>query len=337
MSAAVHSIAVLRPNHRLGNTLLLMPLVQELQERFPQAQISVVSGSGAAPGLFRAYERVDATHFLPPVQLRNAGKLLKTFRSLRQDPFDLAIDPIVRSRFGRFLLGYVRARARVGFVWGAAHRDRMLTHAADPRGAPQHFTQAPIWLLRTAYLGESGSAERTPRPMDLRLSEEERHQGAQRLAATLGGAAAVGSAEWHARPKVGLFANATGEKLYPLSWWRQLVGCFCGSHIQFVEIIPEDRRARLAAEIPGVYTPDLRLLGATLAATSMLVVADGGVMHLAEAAGARVLGLFRTTQPSQYAPLRAGSVGMRADDLSAEAVATRMRALLDGTAGRATG
>lgn len=337
MSADVHSIVVLRPNHRLGNTLLLMPLVQELQERFPLAAITLVSGSGAAPALFRAYERVCATQYLPPVQLRNAGKLLRTFRALRQGPFDLAIDPVVRSRFGRFMLSYVKARERVGFLWGVAHRDRVLTHATDPRDAPQHFTQAPIWLLRTAYLGETGTPEAAPRPMDLRLSEEERRQGAQRLAATLGNAAAVGSVEWRARPKVGLFANATGGKLYPLAWWRQLIGCFRGSHIQFVEIIPEDRRPRLAAEIPGVYTQDLRLLGATLAATSLLVVADSGVLHLAEAAGAPVLGLFRTTQPSQYAPLRPGSAGMRADDLSAEAVAARMRELLDGTAGRATG
>ncbi|HEX4049613.1 MAG TPA: glycosyltransferase family 9 protein [Steroidobacteraceae bacterium] len=337
MSLAVHSIVVLRPNHRLGNTLLLMPLVQELQERFAHAQITVVSGSGAAPGLFRAYERVCATQYLPPVRPREAGKLLRTLRELRQSSFDLAIDPIVRSRMGRFLLGYVQARERVGFVWGEARRDRVLTHAADPRGAPAHFTQAPIWLLRTAYLGESNGPELAPRPMDLRLSEEERRHGAQRLAATLGSASAVGSTEWHARPKVGLFANATGDKLYPLSWWRQLIGCFSGSHIQFVEIIPEDGRPRLAAEIPGVHTPDLRLLGATLAATSLLVVADGGVMHLAEAAGAPVLGLFRTTEPSQYAPLRAGNAVLRAADLSAETVAARMRELLDGTAGRATG
>jgi ADP-heptose:LPS heptosyltransferase len=337
MSTAVNSIVVLRPNHRLGNTLLLMPLVQELLERFPQAEITVVSGSGAAPGLFRTYKRVCASYYLPGARLREAGKLLQTLRVLRHGCFDLGIDPIVRSRMGRFLLNHVQARERLGFAWGEARRDRLLTHSADPRGAPAHFTQAPIWLLRTAYFGEGSTAEVAPRPMDLRLSEEERRDGVRRLAATLGSGAAVGSAEWHARPKVALFANATGEKLYPLSWWRQLIGCFRGSHIQFVEIIPEDGRPRLAAEIPGVYTPDLRVLGATLAATSLLVVADGGVMHLAEAAGAPVLGLFRTTQPSQYAPLRAGSAGLRAADLSPETVAARMRELLYGTAGRAAG
>ncbi|HLK71082.1 MAG TPA: glycosyltransferase family 9 protein, partial [Steroidobacteraceae bacterium] len=216
-----------------------------------------------------------------------------------------------------------------------------LTHAADPRGAPAHFTQAPIWLLRSAYLGEGASGEGfpgegAPRPMDLRLTEAERSNGQRRLATMLGSAAAPGSAEWRARPKVGLFVHATGQKLFPLSWWRELIGCFRGSPVQFVEFIPEDGRARLAGEIPGVYTPDLRVLGATLAATALLVIADGGVMHLAEAAGASVLALFRTTQPSQYAPLRAGSEALSGADLSPETAAMRMRELLYG-AGRAAG
>ena len=337
MSAAIRSIAVLRPNHRLGNTLLVMPLVQELQTRFPQAEITVVSGCGAAPVLFRTYERVHAEHYLPPATLRQAGQMLRTLRALRSARFDLAIDPITRSRMGRLMLRYVHARERVGFRWGQAGRDRVLTHSADPLHAPAHFTQAPIWLLRTAYLGEAGSNAAAPVPMDLRLTGEERLHGARRLAATLGSAAPVGSAEWRARPKVGLFVNATGQKLYPLEWWRQLIGCFRGSHVQLVEIVPEDARPRLAAEIPGVFTPDLRLLGATLAATSLLVVADSGVMHLAEAAGAPILGLFRTTQPSQYAPLRSGSEGVWAPDVPAETIAARMRELLFGAAGRAAG
>jgi ADP-heptose:LPS heptosyltransferase len=335
MSAEVRSIAVLRPNHRLGNTLLLMPLVQELQQRFPLAEITVVSGCGAAPGLFRTYERVQANHYLPPARLAQAGQMVRTLRALRGARFDLAIDPITRSRMGRFMLRYVHARERVGFRWGEMRRDRVLTHAADPRAAPAHFTQAPIWLLRSAYLGEHPGVASDPVPMDLRLTEQERLHGARRLAATLGSAVPPGSPEWRARPKVGLFAHATGEKLYPLAWWRQLIGCFRGSHVQFVEIIPEDARPRLAAEIPGVFTPDLRLLGATLAATTLLVIADGGVMHLAEAAGASTLGLFRTTQPSQYAPLRAGSEGVWAPDVAAETIAARMRQLLFGTAGRA--
>jgi ADP-heptose:LPS heptosyltransferase len=214
----------------------------------------------------------------------------------------------------------------------------MLTHAADPREAPEHFTQGPIWLLRSAYLGFNARelSDAAPRPMDLRLTPEEQRQGRERLAATLGVGPSPDSPEWRARPLVGIFANATGDKLYPADWWRQLIGSFRGSQVQFVEIIPADGRPRLP-ELPGAFTPDLRLLAATLASTSLVVIADGGIMHLAEAAGASVLGLFRTTQPAKYAPLRAGSEALWARDLGVEAVAARVRELLAGAADRATG
>src|SRR6476661_5387684 len=42
----VRRIIVLRPNHRIGNTLLLTPLMQELEARFPQARIELVTAGG---------------------------------------------------------------------------------------------------------------------------------------------------------------------------------------------------------------------------------------------------------------------------------------------------
>ncbi|HLK71502.1 MAG TPA: hypothetical protein VKT19_06070, partial [Steroidobacteraceae bacterium] len=110
MSEPIRSIVVLRPNRRLGNTLLLMPLVQELQVRFPAAEITVVTGCGAAHSLFRGYERVSASQYVPAARLGQARQVLSNLRALRRAHFDLAIDPIERSRTGRFMLRHVQAR-----------------------------------------------------------------------------------------------------------------------------------------------------------------------------------------------------------------------------------
>ncbi len=80
--------------------------------------------------------------------------------------------------------------------------------------------------------------------------------------------------------------------------------------------------------MPGLHTPELRLLAATLAATSLLVIPDGGVLHVAEAAGARMLALFKTTDPLRYGPTRSGSEALWAQGVSAEVVAARICALL---------
>jgi ADP-heptose:LPS heptosyltransferase len=320
----VSRIVLLRPNHRLGNTLLLTPLVRELEARFPDAEIELVAAGVAANAVFRQFTRVTAVHSFPAASYRNPGQVLRLLSVLRNKRYDIAIDPIPKSRSGRFLLGLIRAQERVGYRWGVASRDRMLTHGVDPTGAPAHCGLSPVHLLRSAYgWPEVHDSAATGIPMpDLRLTEAERRDGESQLAAVLGSAA-------QGRTRLGIFAHATGEKCYPAAWWRGIVDYFRKQpSVQLVEFVPIDGRPRLGGAIPALHTRDLRLLGAALAATSLVVVADGGVMHLADAAGARVLGLFKTTEPARYGPQRVHSEALLVRDANAEAVATRISAVL---------
>jgi ADP-heptose:LPS heptosyltransferase len=319
-SAPVRSIAVLRPNRRLGNALLLSPLLQALEARFPQARIELISGCGAAGTLFRGFSQVERAFIFSSAQLWGT---LGTLVALKRRSYDLAIDPVVRSRSGRFLLSYVRARDRLGFSWGKPAHDRMLTHGVDPRPAPPHMALTPLYLLRSAYGGGAAPDGAAELPLDLRLTDSERRAGERRLAEMLG-------APDRQHPWLGIYAHATGAKGYPIGWWHEVIASLrrqCGS-ARLVEFIPVDRRARLADLMPGLYTSDLRLLAATLAATSLVVIPDGGVMHLAEAAGAPVLGLFQATEPAYYGPYGARSQSLWTRDFSAEAVAARIGAML---------
>jgi heptosyltransferase III len=184
-----------------------------------------------------------------------------------------------------------------------------------------------VYLLQSALRRlqvQTATAAAQPVLMDIRLSEAERREGALELGTVLG--------ESHAgqRRTLGLFAHATGAKCLPPQWWRQLVECLQARapSIRLVEFLPEDARTRLDGIVPGTFTPQLRMLGAKLAATSLVVIADGGVMHLADAAGAAVLALFKITAPSQYGPRRAGSESLLASDMTPEAVAAHICARL---------
>jgi ADP-heptose:LPS heptosyltransferase len=343
--ASVRRIAVLRPNHRIGNTLLLTPLVQELMARFPGAQIDVVTACGETTAVFEHYEAVRTVHTFPTHSYRHPMTVGAHLLALRREAYDLAIDPTLRSRAGRFLLGWVRARDRVGFRWGVGWRDRMLTHVADPASAPRHFAQAPLHLLRSAYSAPEPRLDGRPgrrappvtsaAPLELRLTESEQRLGELRLAGALGSPSEPERSAMRG-PTLAIFAHASGQKDFPIDWWRELIDAVRRGvpDVQFVEIIPADRVARLPGIIPGLHTPQLRLLGATLAASSLVVIPDGGVMHLAEAAGARVLGLFKATDPSQYGPTRAGSDALWAREVSAQVVADRICAALLGRAAR---
>ena len=180
-----------------------------------------------------------------------------------------------------------------------------------------------------ARLATRNAADAPRLPLDLRLSNEERAEGARQLAAALGGV------EPGVRPVVGLYAHATGAKCFPREWWEALIRSLQAQApwLQLIEFLPEDGQSRLGDEVRGTYTPALRMLGAKLAATSLFVIADGGILHLADAAGAHVLGLFRTTSPAQYAPRRPGSQALEDVDRAPGSVATRVDRAAGGPRG----
>jgi heptosyltransferase-3 len=326
---AVRRIVVLRPNHRIGNTLLLTPLMQALEAQFPQARVELVTAGGVAKAVFARYPLVTHLHAFPGKSYQHPGKVLRLLLHIRRQSYDLAIDPTIRSRAGRFLLRFVRARSRLGYAWGENAKDKVLTHAVAPSSAPAHHAEIPVYLLQAAFPPAQSAAITAKRAqMDLRLSEAERREGLIELEAVLGPSAAQG-------PTIGLFAHATGEKCLSPEWWRQLVSCLQARApaLRLVEFVPEDARTRLDGIVPSTFTPQLRMLGAKLAATSLVIIADGGVMHLADASGATVLALFKSTSPSQYGPRRAGSESLLASHLSAEAVAAKISAKLLGQDG----
>jgi ADP-heptose:LPS heptosyltransferase len=321
---AVRRIVVLRPNHRIGNTLLLTPLIGELEARYPDARIELVTAGGVARAVLARYPTLTALHAFPAKSYQHPGKVLRMLWRLRRESYDLAIDPTLRSRAGRFLLRFVRARRRIGYAWGERDKDRVLTDAVDPASAPAHHAEIPVYLLQSALFPTPASAGQSAvyRPMDIRLSEAERREGVRELEAVFN------EPQGGERPTLGLFAHATGAKCLPPEWWRQLVQSLQARapSIRLVEFLPEDARSRLNGIVPGTFTPQLRMLGAKLAATSLVVIADGGIMHLADASGAAVLALFQTTAPSQYAPRSAGSESLLATGLSAETVAAHISA-----------
>ena len=323
MPTAIQRIVVLRPNHRLGNVVLLTALVHELGELYPRAEIELVTAGGAARAVFASSPRVTAIHSFPAKSYHHPGRVLRLLWQLRRRSYDLAVDPMPRSRASRFLLRFVRARERIGYRWGSATQDGMLTGAAASAAAPLHWAEKPVYLVRSTYRAEEGAefdASAIMRPLGIGLTAEERHAGERELATALG-SACLGEG-----PIIGIFANATGDKRFASEWWRAVVDVLRveAPRLRLVQLLPEDGSGRIADDLPTVRSSDLRRVGAMLAASSLVVSADCGVMHLADASGAAVLGLFKTTQPSRFGPRGPASEALLASDESPAALAARI-------------
>lgn len=300
----ISRVLVCRPNHRLGNNLLMTPLITEIERLFKDVEIDIVSEGQAARSIFSTAKSVKHIYCLPVRGFKHPAAFLALLHRIRQNRYDLIIDPCVGSGFSRALTRVLRGRFKLGFVGSnPAAKSSGLTHGVPDTAAGPHMAKRPINLLLASV---SDDATRGPTrfgqsfpPLDLRLSEDERQEGERRLAKALSGSPRDSNA-----PVIGLFANATGIKRYPKAWWiefvetlsRMLPAC------SFIEFIPIHGNSMLDSQWPVHYAPDIRVTAAVMAATSVIISADCGAMHLAVASGAPTIGLFARDNLERYAP-----------------------------------
>ncbi|HEX7914382.1 glycosyltransferase family 9 protein [Rudaea sp.] len=284
----IHRILVCRATKTLGETLLLSPLLREIEARFPGAEVDIVSGCGAAPALFQRFAQVRRVSVLPRSIAKAPLRYRRILKELRAAKYDLAIDPYLFSNSDRLLVRTSQARFRIGF--DGARKSGHLTHAlAEPRDE-EHAAKLPVYLLRKTMGVGGDPAQWTYPELDLHLSVAEREQGREALRALAGNDA-------RARGTIGVYAFATGVKNYPREWWQRFLATLAARYPDhtIVEIIPGFGRSLLGDAYPAYFSSDIRKLGGVIGNLSFYVSADCGIMHLAAASGAPTVGIFSVT------------------------------------------
>lgn len=317
----IYRILVCRPNHRLGNMLLLTPLIVELERTYKGAEIDILSEGEIAAEVFATSFSVRNIHCLPRRGFKHPWAFLSVLFRVRRTRYDLIIDPCLGSNFSRAMTILLDGRNKLGFD------DRLdgsgLTHAVPRSVAMRHMAKRAIhlvrWINRRTGADESGYP-----PLDIRLSAHERAQGESLLTGILPDAARPAR-----RPLLGIFANATGAKRYAPDWWRELIAAVLERlpHASIVEFVPMHGKSMLDSAWPAYYSSDIRRMGAVMAAMDLMVSADCGVMHLAVASGVPTVGLFCVTDPDVYAPYGHESMALHTGGLSAADCAERIVAL----------
>lgn len=322
----IHRILVCRAAKTLGETVLLSPLLQEIEARFPGAEVDVVSGCGAAPALFARYVQVRRVTVMPRSIATAPLRYRRVLRELRAAKYDLAIDPYLLSNSDRLLVRTSQARFRIGF--DGQKKSGHLTHALAEPHEEEHAARLPVYLLRKT-MGAAGDAALWAYPeLDLRLSVVEREQGRETLRAV----AATGLLA-QPRGTIGVYAFATGVKNYPREWWQRFLASLSARYPDhtIVEIIPGFGRSLLGDAYPAYFSSDIRKLGGVLANLSLYVSADCGIMHLAAASGAPTVGIFSVTDIPGWSVYGARNRTIDARGLDAEGVAAKLIAGLPST------
>lgn len=314
----LYRILVCRPNHRLGNTILLTPLISELERVFKGAEIDIISEGDIAREVFESFFSVKHIYCLPKRGFKRPAPFLGMLLKVRKTRYDLIVDPCVGSGFSRALTKFFRGRYKLGF--SDAPEGSGLTHAVPVAIAMRHMAQRPVNLLR-AVLKPSSDSDEAYSSLDIRLTETERTRGRAVIQQLLSD-----SMQTVTPPVVGIFANATGAKRYPASWWSEFIAAFkeASPASSLIELIPMHGHSMLGEAWPGYYSSDIRRMGAVMAGMDLMISADCGVMHLAAASKVPTVGMFCVTDAAVYSPYGLGSFSLDTQELSARDVAIKV-------------
>lgn len=291
----IKRVLITRPNGRLGNLLLVTPLVQEVAETFPYCKIDLFVKGGLASVLFKNYDRVDKIIQLPGKPFSNLFKYAVAWISLKSRRYDLVINTVNYSSSGRLSTKFATAKYK---LFGDANEDNQL-HYRDYN----HMAKYAVYNFRkfVTKLGYMLNGKPVP-PLDLKLSANELTEGKAILEGLTG----------NDNKTICLFTYATGKKCYPESWWNpfyeRLQREFPEHNI--IEVLPKENVSQIGFRAPAFYSKDLRQIASLIANTDIFIGADSGIMHLASASGAPTVGLFAMSNVKTYQPYNKGSMGI---------------------------
>ena len=316
----IYRILVCHISHSLGNTLLLTPLLSELEKVYPAAEIDILTRSPVAKSIYGHFFNVQRIFRLPAHGVGHPLQFFGTLRRMRKIRYDLAIDADPLSQTGRLLTLLSNSTYTLGFSSPKKHGE--ITHAV---ALPEHLAskgRRPVYLLRQA-MGRDAAAD-YPVP-DIRLTSEERAQG---KAALLRSLAAAGITT-PGRGIIGVFGNATGDKLLSETWWSRFMQVLEAAHPdhRIVEILPHSGKSMLGSRYPAYYSTDLRKLACVLSGLDVYISADCGVMHLACASDVTTMGIFTVTNAAEWGPYGPSRHVIDAQGKEPEAVARAIAAM----------
>lgn len=310
----IRRILISRPNQRLGNLLLITPLLQEIAAVYPQCKIDLFVKGGVAPQIFRNYDTIDTIIELPKKPFKEPFRYLKSWLKIRTTSYDLAINVDKVSSSGRLSVRFSRARFK---LFGDSLNESIGLMYFDFK----HIAKAPVYNFRFAGLQENifDKSDKVPY-LDLKLDHSEILNGRKILQSLVPENTKV----------ISLFTYATGSKCHSVEWWEEFYEKVRLHFLDYtiIEILPVENISQIGSKALTYYSRDIREIGSVIANTSVFIGADSGIMHLASASKIPVIGLFNVTNPLKYSPYNHNSLGIETADNDIENIIEVLETIL---------
>jgi ADP-heptose:LPS heptosyltransferase len=299
------NVLISRPNHRLGNLLLITPLVQEINSVFPDCKIDLFVKGGLAPIIFENYPTVENYIILPKKPFDNLIKYFQVWFKIKEKKYDLVINIDQGSSSGRLSTQFANAN----FKFFGELNEEIVQEYPDYK----HMAKYPIYEFRH-YLKQLGFPDQQKEvpTINIKLSVKELQDAKLVLNQIVP----------NDKKTIAIFTFATGAKCYTPQWWNPVYEKLKESFPDYniVEVLPVENVSQINFAAPSFYSKDVREIAAFIANTSLFIGADSGIMHLACASQTPVLGLFSVTIPEKYEPYGNGSVAIDTNTTNLESM-----------------
>ena len=291
---AVGRILVVRQDSRLGNLLLLTPLLKGIKTAFPAAAVDVLI-SEAYGEVYRNNPCITRLLVLPKkVVWPEPARPFRLLRELRERRYDLAFDASHMHAFSltsAVLSSLSGARQLVGYERGDA--GLFLNRLVRPPSLPRHEMDILLTLLR-AVAPWAGLPEAEALKPEYYMSPEEKEDG---------------EGLWNSwgadKETVAIFLGGRGDKRWETPRFLELAeelsrggrrcALFAGpAERSLLSNLKLPRGSFLAPPLP------LRAFAAVIANARAVVSADSGPMHLAVAAGAPTVEIFMNSDAWRF-------------------------------------
>jgi heptosyltransferase-3 len=311
--AKISRVLISRPNHRLGNLLLMTPLVQEIIETFPNATIDLFVKGDLTPSVFQNYDQIGSIIQLPKKPFSDFPAYLKGWMQIKRNKYDVVINVVNGSSSGKVSAQLANAKYR---FYGEIDSDFLLKYNDH-----EHLAKSPVYSFRN-YLAKSGLVENGQKvpTLDLKLNAPELSEGKKLLQGIV----------QNDQKTICLFTNATGDKIYSSDWWDTF---YQRLKIEFpdyniIEILPVENISQIGFKAPTFFNRNIRITGSVIANTDIFIAADSGMMHLGASVHTPTVGLFKVTDPKAYEPYGNGSVAIDTNVTGLDASVDMVKSIL---------
>jgi ADP-heptose:LPS heptosyltransferase len=289
--SSIKKILVIRQDDRIGNPVLVTPLLIALRKNFPRAKISFLASEVSAE-LFSGSKLTDELLVLEKKRyIRNPLAFLLNIVRLRKKRFDLAFDCSDENTlsFGHGMWIYLSgAKYRIGHKRDRS--DLFLNIEVPPVNYNRHATEMHLDLLR--FLIPEISEEL---PF-LEVRREEAEYIREYLKKM-----GINSEDF----LVGINLGGTGKKKWGFENFIELGNRLKRENVKVVYFWgPQEKNWVKNLNNTEVLKEILPLpkLSALLKRCNLFVSSDSGIMHLATAVGTPTLGIFIHSDPRKFGP-----------------------------------